>query len=84
MSEIHDLLLDECLHGIAGTDSKPGIMKNGVVKAGVTPLQHKLLHCVGTVAKEANLPIFCHHDPKIQSGYDILNVYASAGLTRNA
>ena len=66
--EIHDLLLDECLHGISGTDSKPGIMKNGVVKAGVTPLQHKLLHCVGTVAKEANLPIFCHHDPKVQSG----------------
>ena len=34
---------------------------------------------MGTVAKEANLPIFCHHDPKVQSGYDILNVYASVG-----
>ena len=51
-----------------------------MVKAGVTLLQHKLLHCVGTVAKEANLPIFCHHDPSVQSGYDILNVYASAGV----
>ncbi len=81
--EIHDLLLDECLHGISGTDSKPGIMKNGVVAAGVTPLQRKLLHCVGTVAREANLPIFCHHVPSVKSGYDILNVYASAGVAPN-
>ena len=81
--EIHDLLLGECLHGIAGTDSKPGIMKNGVAKAGVTPLQRKLLHCVGTVAREANLPIFCHHDPSVKSGYEILEVYASAGVEPN-
>lgn len=78
--EIHDLLLDECLNGIAGTDSLPGIMKNGITGAGITPLQKKLLHCVGTVAKEAGLPIFCHHDPKIKSGYDVLDIYASVGV----
>jgi len=78
--EIHDLLLDECLNGIAGTDSKPGIMKNGVSPAGVTPLQKKLLHCVGTVAREAGLPIFCHHDPNTHAGYEILDIYASAGV----
>jgi phosphotriesterase-related protein len=78
--EIHDLLLDECLNGIAGTDSKPGIMKNGTTAAGITNLQRKLLHCVGTVAKEAGLPIFCHHDPRARTGYEILNIYASAGV----
>ncbi|MBR1780923.1 MAG: phosphotriesterase [Oscillospiraceae bacterium] len=78
--EIHDLLLDECLNGISGTDSLPGIMKNGITRAGVTPLQRKLLHCVGTVAKEAGLPIFCHHDPRAFTGYEVLDIYASAGV----
>lgn len=78
--EIRDLMLEECLHGIAGTDSKPGIMKNGTTPAGVTPLQRKLLHAVGEVAKQADLPIFCHHDPNAHTGYEILNIYASAGV----
>ena len=78
--EIRALLLDECTNGISGTDSLPGIMKNGITASGVTPLQKKLLHAVGMVAHETGLPIFCHHDPKVQSGFDVLEVYASAGV----
>lgn len=78
--EIFQLLLGECQNGISGTDSLPGIMKNGVAKAGVTPLQRKLLHAVGRVSKETGLPIFCHHDPSVKSGYRIMEVYAHAGV----
>lgn len=78
--EIYSLLLNECLHGISGTDSLPGIMKNGITSAGVTPLQKKLLHAVGRVSKETGLPIFCHHDPKARTGLQVLDVYASAGV----
>ncbi len=81
--EIRDLLLDECITGMAGTDSLPGMMKNGVVEAGVTPLQQKLLHAVGTVAVKANLPVFCHHVPDTKTGYEILKVYDSVGLATN-
>ncbi len=78
--EIFQLILDECQNGISGTDSLPGIMKNGVAAMGVTPLQHKLLHAVGRVSKATGLPIFCHHDPLVKSGYQIMETYASAGV----
>ena len=78
--EIYALLKEECLHGIAGTDSLPGIMKSRVSAAGLTRLQRKLLHATGRVAAELQLPIFCHHDPSIRSGEDILALYASVGV----
>lgn len=37
-----------------------GIMKCAVEAAGVTPLMGKLLRCTGAVARDRNLPIFCH------------------------
>lgn len=78
--EIYELLSGECRDGIAGTDSLPGIMKSGISPAGVTPLQHKLLHATGRVAAELDLPIFCHHDPNSKTGHDIMGVYTSVGV----
>ncbi|MCI8539092.1 MAG: phosphotriesterase [Oscillospiraceae bacterium] len=78
--EIYTLLKEECQSGIAGTSSRPGIMKSGISAAGVTPLQHKLLHATGRVAAELDMPIFCHHDPSVKSGHDILKVYTSVGV----
>ena len=36
--EIYDLLMGDCADGISGTDSKPGILKAGVGRGGLTPL----------------------------------------------
>ncbi len=81
--EIVSLLLDECTNGIVGIDSRPGIMKNGIAAEGVTHLQEKLLHAVGRVSVLTDLPIFCHHDPSVKSGFRILEVYCSCGVAPN-
>ncbi|MGI5971947.1 MAG: phosphotriesterase family protein [Oscillospiraceae bacterium] len=78
--EIFDLLLHECLYGISGTEIKPGIMKSGVSGAGITPLIGKLLRATGRAAAKTGLPVFCHHDPEIKNGEEILEVYASCGV----
>jgi phosphotriesterase-related protein len=78
--QIYDLISYECKNGIAGTDSLPGIMKNGTTAAGVTPLQKKLLQINGRVAVEEQLPIFCHHDPVAQTGPAIMETYAEVGV----
>ena len=78
--QIYDLLMGDCTDGISGTDSKPGILKAGVAHAGVTPLLHKVLHATGRVAKETGLPIFCHHDPSVRSGGDILDLFEACGV----
>ena len=36
--EIYDLLMGDCADGISGTGSKPGILKAGVGRGGLTPL----------------------------------------------
>ena len=48
--EIYDLLMGDCADGISGTDSKPGILKAGVGRGGLTPLLQKVLHATGRVA----------------------------------
>ena len=78
--QLFDLLMEECTNGISGTDSRPGILKAGVGHAGVTPLLHKVLSATGRVAKETGLPLFCHHDPSIRSGGEILDLLASCGV----
>ena len=81
--QIYDLLMGDCTDGIQGTDSKPGILKAGVARAGVTPLLHKVLHATGRVAAETGLPIFCHHDPSVHSGGEILDLFESCGVPAN-
>lgn len=78
--QLFDLLMEECTNGISGTDSRPGILKAGVGHAGVTPLLHKVLSATGRVARETGLPLFCHHDPSIRSGGEILDLLASCGV----
>ena len=48
--EIYDLLMGDCADGISGTGSKPGILKAGVGRGGLTPLLQKVLHATGRVA----------------------------------
>ena len=78
--EIYDLLMGDCADGISGTDSKPGILKAGVGRGGLTPLLQKVLHATGRVAKETGLPLFCHHDPSTAAGGAILDLLASCGV----
>ena len=78
--QIYDLLMGDCVDGIAGTDSRPGILKAGVARAGLTPLLRKILHATGRVAKETGLPLFCHHDPAIKNGGEILDLLAGCGV----
>lgn len=78
--EIYDLLMGDCADGISGTGSKPGILKAGVGRGGLTPLLQKVLHATGRVAKETGLPLFCHHDPSTAAGGAILDLLASCGV----
>ena len=78
--QIYDLLMGDCTDGISGTDSKPGILKAGVARAGLTPLLRKVLHATGRVAAETGLPIFCHHDPAIRNGGEILDLFGECGV----
>ena len=55
--EIYDLLMGDCADGISGTGSKPGILKAGVGRGGLTPLLQKVLHATGRVAKATGLPL---------------------------
>lgn len=75
--EIYDLLMGDCADGISGTGSKPGILKAGVGRGGLTPLLQKVLHATGRVAKETGLPLFCHHDPSTAAGGAILDLLAA-------
>lgn len=78
--QIYDLMMSDCTDGISGTDSKPGILKAGVAHAGITPLLRKVLHATGRVSKETGLPIFCHHDPSIKNGGEILDLLGECGV----
>ena len=78
--ETYDLLMGDCADGISGTGSKPGILKAGVGRGGLTPLLQKVLHATGRVAKETGLPLFCHHDPSTAAGGAILDLLASCGV----
>ena len=72
--------MGDCADGISGTGSKPGILKAGVGRGGLTPLLQKVLHATGRVAKETGLPLFCHHDPSTAAGGAILDLLASCGV----
>jgi len=82
-AEIAGLLLDECEHGIGGTGILPGIMKAAVDQPGLTPYLRKVLSAVGTVAAQTGLPIFCHHNPSLRDGGDILDIFEGQGVAPN-
>ncbi|MCL2782925.1 MAG: hypothetical protein FWD80_02995 [Propionibacteriaceae bacterium] len=81
--EIAGWLLDECSNGIQGTGILPGIMKAAVDQSGVTPYLHKVLSAIGSVAAQTDLPIFCHHNPSLRNGGDILDIFEAQGVAPN-
>ena len=80
VEELADLLLGECQSGISGTDILPSIMKAAVETGGVTPYVRKILTAVGRVAAAADLPVFCHHNPRQRNGAEILDIFESQGV----
>ncbi|MCL2779980.1 MAG: phosphotriesterase [Actinomycetia bacterium] len=78
--EIVELLAEECEHGIEGTGIRPRIMKTAVDVPGLTPYLRKILSAVGRVAARAGLPLFCHHNPALGDGGDILDIFEGVGV----
>ena len=79
-SEITDLLLEECLCGIGGTDSRPGIMKAAVGRDGLTEYHKKLLSATARAGAAAGLPLFCHHEVCSRCGPGIADLAEKNGL----
>ena len=77
---LFDLLDHECKHGIAGTDSRPGLMKCAVGTHGLTPTREKILRLTARVAVENDLPVFCHHEVSTRLGPQILDLLCGEGL----
>lgn len=71
--EIYDLLYEDA--------AVCGIMKCAVERAGVTPLMGKLLRVTGRVAKERDIPVFCHTASPAAMGlpaFEVLGKYLPA------
>jgi len=81
--EIVELLMNECMNGIADTGILPGIMKCAVCDAGITPLIRKILTSVGRVAAKTGLPIFCHHTVSDKNGGEILDMFEKTAVPLN-
>lgn len=77
---LFDLLDGECKYGIAGTDSRPGIMKCAVGSHGLTATREKILRLTARVAVENHLPLFCHHEASTRLGPQILDLLCGEGL----
>ena len=77
---LFDLLDGECKYGIAGTDSRPGIMKCAVGSHGLTATREKILRLTARVAVENHLPLFCHHEASTRLGPQILDLLCGEGM----
>ena len=74
--QIYDLLMGDCVDGIAGTDSRPGILKAGVARRASPPAaQDPPRHRPG--GKGDRPAPFCHHDPPSKRR-EILDLLVSA------
>lgn len=73
--ELDEWLDQECTEGLEGTDILPGILKSAVGADGITPMLSNVLTAVGRVSARRQLPIFCHHDVRVKSGMDILDIF---------
>jgi len=81
--EITELLLNECLNGIADSGVLPGIMKCAVGDSGLTPLIRKLITAVARVSAQTGLPVFCHHTVSSRNGGEILDLFEKQGARPN-
>lgn len=78
-----DLMCRECEDGIAGTDSRPGIMKAAVEEKNISKTREKMLLLSARVAKRYDLPIFCHHPAHHKNGKEILDIFFGEGIKPN-
>lgn len=78
--EIYGYLDYECGHGLEETDILPGIMKCAVDHLGLTDYIVKMLGITADVAREHDLPIFCHTIPELRHGGAMLDVMADHGV----
>lgn len=77
---LFDLLDYECKNGIAGTDSKPGIMKCAVGHSGLTDIRKKILALTAKAAIANDLPLFCHHEAGTRAGPEIVSFLLRQGM----
>lgn len=77
---LYDLLDYECKNGIAGTDSKPGIMKCAVGLGGLTETRKKILSLTAKAALANDLPLFCHHEWSTKAGPAIVDFLLQQGM----
>lgn len=73
---------EEEIYGLLHEDAAVcGIMKCAVERAGVTPLMGKLLRVTGRVARERDIPVFCHTASPAAMGlpaFEVLGQYLPA------
>lgn len=68
-----DLLLNEVIEGIQGTDIKPGVLKCAT-ETTVTPYNEKILRMTGRLHKQSELPVITHSSSIVQNGKAQLDI----------
>lgn len=76
---IYDWLMKD-LDGMQGTGIRPGIIKCGTDRFGVTPLNKKLLQVTARLHRASGLPITTHTTISNRSALDQLDLFAAEGV----
>jgi phosphotriesterase-related protein len=76
---IYDWLMRD-LDGMQGTGIRPGIIKCGTDRFGVTPLNKKLLQVTARLHRASGLPITSHTTVSNNSALDQLDIFAAEGV----
>jgi phosphotriesterase-related protein len=75
-----DFFIYECVHGMAGTDSLPGILKCATGAQGFTPNNITLLKTMALVQKATGLPLFAHNIHALKTGLRQLDILEQSGV----
>ena len=78
--EVEEWLIQECREGMGDTGIRPGIVKAGVARAGITPTLKKVLTVNARTAAACDIPLFCHHTVASRNGGEILDLMEGCGL----
>ena len=68
------------LDNLEGTGLKPGVIKCGTDRFGITPLNEKLLRVTARMHRATGLPITTHTTVRNRSALDQLDLFASEGV----
>jgi phosphotriesterase-related protein len=77
--QIFDWLMQD-LQSMEGTGVRPGIIKCGTDRFGITPLNEKLLRVTARLHCASGLPITTHSTVANRSGLDQLRLFADEGV----